>query len=133
MDFAMKPLAPLPVRQLLNRLSSDSEQRLGAEFLVDDEILSEIVRIAEIPADSTVLEIGPGLGGLTRYLAEAADDVVAVELDRRMYPAVKRSFKKSTIMFELSRGIFWKMIQILSLSIRHIPWLRIIPITSPLQ
>lgn len=85
----MKPLAPLPVRQLLNRYHLTPSKGLGQNFLVDDEILSEIVRIAEIPADSTVLEIGPGLGGLTRYLAEAADDVVAVELDRRMIPPLK--------------------------------------------
>ena len=85
----MKPLAPLPVRQLLNRYHLTPSKGLGQNFLVDDEILSEIVRIAEIPADSTVLEIGPGLGGLTRYLAEAANDVVAVELDRRMILPLK--------------------------------------------
>jgi len=94
MDFAMKPLAPLPVRQLLNRYHLTPSKGLGQNFLVDDEILSEIVRIAEIPADSTVLEIGPGLGGLTRYLAEAADDVVAVELDRRMIPPLKEVLKE---------------------------------------
>jgi len=90
----MKPLAPLPVRQLLNRYHLTPSKGLGQNFLVDDEILSEIVRIAEIPADSTVLEIGPGLGGLTRYLAEAADDVVAVELDRRMIPPLKEVLKE---------------------------------------
>jgi len=94
MDFAMKPLDPLPVRQLLNRYHLTPSKGLGQNFLVDDEILSEIVRIAEIPPDSTVLEIGPGLGGLTRYLAEAADDVVAVELDRRMIPPLKEVLKE---------------------------------------
>ena len=90
----MKPLDPLPVRQLLNRYHLTPSKGLGQNFLVDDEILSEIVRIAEIPSDSTVLEIGPGLGGLTRYLAEAADNVVAVELDRRMIPPLKEVLKE---------------------------------------
>lgn len=85
----MKPLAPLPVRQLLNQYHLTPSKGLGQNFLIDDEILSEIVRIAEIPADSTVLEIGPGLGGLTRYLAESAGEVVAVELDRRMILPLK--------------------------------------------
>lgn len=85
----MKPLAPLPVRQLLNQYHLTPSKGLGQNFLIDDEILSGIVRIAEIPADSTVLEIGPGLGGLTRYLAESAAEVVAVELDRRMILPLK--------------------------------------------
>lgn len=90
----MKPLAPLPVRQLLNQYHLTPSKGLGQNFLIDDEILSEIVRIAEIPADSTVLEIGPGLGGLTRYLAESAAEVVAVELDRRMILPLKEVLQK---------------------------------------
>jgi 16S rRNA (adenine1518-N6/adenine1519-N6)-dimethyltransferase len=57
---------------------------LGQHFLVDDNILRVIGRLAELAADDVVLEIGPGLGVLTRFLAARVAHVHAVELDRRL-------------------------------------------------
>jgi 16S rRNA (adenine1518-N6/adenine1519-N6)-dimethyltransferase len=59
---------------------------LGQHFLVDDNILGVIERLAELERDDVVLEVGPGLGVLTRYLAERVAHVHAVELDRRLEP-----------------------------------------------
>jgi 16S rRNA (adenine1518-N6/adenine1519-N6)-dimethyltransferase len=62
------------------------KKALGQHFLVDHNILGVIARLAELDADDVVLEIGPGLGVLTRTLAERCAHVHAVELDRRLEP-----------------------------------------------
>jgi 16S rRNA (adenine1518-N6/adenine1519-N6)-dimethyltransferase len=61
-------------------------KELGQHFLVDDNILGVIGRLAELGPDDVVLEIGPGPGGLTAYLADRVAWVHAVELDRRLEP-----------------------------------------------
>jgi 16S rRNA (adenine1518-N6/adenine1519-N6)-dimethyltransferase len=66
-------------------LPSPSKQ-LGQHFLVDDNILGVIGRLAELQPDDVVLEIGPGPGALTAYLAERVARVHAVELDDRLRP-----------------------------------------------
>ena len=62
---------------------------LGQHFLVDENILGVIDRLAGLDADDVVLEIGPGLGVLTGYLAERVRLVHAVELDRALEPHLK--------------------------------------------
>jgi 16S rRNA (adenine1518-N6/adenine1519-N6)-dimethyltransferase len=61
-------------------------KRLGQHFLADNNILGVIGRLAELGPDDVVLEIGPGLGVLTRYLADRASHVHAIELDRSLEP-----------------------------------------------
>jgi 16S rRNA (adenine1518-N6/adenine1519-N6)-dimethyltransferase len=60
------------------------KKELGQHFLVDDNILRVIERLADLRADDVVLEIGPGLGVLTRFLAERVAQVHAIEIDRRL-------------------------------------------------
>ncbi len=62
---------------------------MGQNFLVDPSALRRIVEAAGLPGDASVLEVGPGLGSLTRYLAQVARRVVAVELDARLLPALE--------------------------------------------
>jgi 16S rRNA (adenine1518-N6/adenine1519-N6)-dimethyltransferase len=62
------------------------KKSLGQHFLIDENILGVIGRLAELAAHDVVLEIGPGLGVLTRYLAERVARVYAVELDRSLGP-----------------------------------------------
>ena len=57
------------------------KKELGQHFLVDENILGVIGRLAELTPDDVVLEVGPGLGVLTRFLAERVAHVHAVELD----------------------------------------------------
>jgi 16S rRNA (adenine1518-N6/adenine1519-N6)-dimethyltransferase len=72
-------------------LPSPSKQ-LGQHFLVDDNILGVIGRLAELQPDDVALEIGPGPGGLTAYLAGHVAHVHAVELDRRLRPYLEERF-----------------------------------------
>lgn len=74
-------IPPLNVRAILRAHQIYPKKGLGQNFLVDSASLERIVQAAEIPPSSTVLEVGPGLGSLTRYLAQFAERVVAVELD----------------------------------------------------
>ena len=79
----------LDVHALLKRYNLDPYKGLGQNFLVDQGALEKIVACGEIEKTDTVLEIGAGLGSLTRMLAQAAGRVVAVEIDRKMIPPLK--------------------------------------------
>jgi 16S rRNA (adenine1518-N6/adenine1519-N6)-dimethyltransferase len=84
MGFTRQPDAPLRVRELLDKYNLRPRKELGQHFLADPNILRKIVEAAELSSEMAVLEIGPGLGTLTRLLARAAGRVVAVELDEAM-------------------------------------------------
>jgi 16S rRNA (adenine1518-N6/adenine1519-N6)-dimethyltransferase len=88
MDPAVTPLPPLNVVQLLHQYDLTPKKGLGQNFLVDETALGRIAAAAEITPDSAVLEIGPGLGSLTRHLASQARRLVAVELDQRFLPVL---------------------------------------------
>lgn len=67
-----------------------AKRRLGQNFLIDEDVLNDIVEIAEVSKDDTVLEIGPGLGFLTEILVKRAKKVIAVELDDDMIENLKK-------------------------------------------
>ena len=85
----METLPSLNVPSLLRSYGIRPDKSLGQNFLVKNLWLERIVEIAEISSDKTVLEVGPGLGSLTRLLAERAHAVVAVELDGRLIPPLE--------------------------------------------
>lgn len=76
--------APRTVRALLERFGLRADKSFGQNFLVDLHALTAVVEAAALTADDTVLEVGPGLGVLTRELVSRAGMVVSVELDRRL-------------------------------------------------
>lgn len=82
---------PLQVHQLLRNFGLEPRKSLGQNFLMDQRFLSRILEAAELSAQDQVLEIGPGLGGLTRALAERAGRVTAVELDGKLVAALKET------------------------------------------
>jgi 16S rRNA (adenine1518-N6/adenine1519-N6)-dimethyltransferase len=85
----MNEIPPLNAETLLKRHGLRARKGLGQNFLQDPLALQEIVSAAEIQPTDLVLEIGPGLGSLTRYLAAAAKEVVAVELDPSLLPPLQ--------------------------------------------
>ena len=88
MDSAVN-LPPLDVPRLLRAYGLTPKKGLGQNFLTDPAALQRVVTAAEIAPGDAVLEIGPGLGSLTRCLAQAARRVVAVELDAHILPALR--------------------------------------------
>ncbi|MFH2102057.1 MAG: 16S rRNA (adenine(1518)-N(6)/adenine(1519)-N(6))-dimethyltransferase RsmA [Chloroflexota bacterium] len=79
-------LPPLDIPALLRQHGLRPKKGLGQNFLGDTHALQEIVAAAELNPDDTVLEIGAGVGNLTRYLAIASKLVTAIELDRNLFP-----------------------------------------------
>jgi 16S rRNA (adenine1518-N6/adenine1519-N6)-dimethyltransferase len=79
----------MDVRRLLERWDLRPSKALGQNFLVDQAALEKIVAAAELAPDDVVLEVGAGLGTLTRRLAHNAGHVVAVELDQRLMPVLR--------------------------------------------
>ena len=75
------------------------KKELGQHFLVDENILGVIGRLAELAPEDVVLEVGPGLGVLTRYLAERVARVHAVELDRSLEPYLRDIGSNVTVQF----------------------------------
>lgn len=88
MDPSLIP-SPLNVRNLLREYDLSPRKSLGQNFLVDHGALEKVVDAAEIEPIDVVLEIGAGLGSLTRFLSAAARKVVAVELDSKLIPILE--------------------------------------------
>lgn len=65
------------------------QKKFGQNFLIDSHVLEKIVDAARITDEDCVLEIGPGIGTMTQYLAESAREVVAVEIDRALIPILR--------------------------------------------
>jgi 16S rRNA (adenine1518-N6/adenine1519-N6)-dimethyltransferase len=86
-------LPPMNAARLLRDYGLRPDKSLGQNFLQDDTALRKIISVSKIAATDTVLEIGPGLGSLTRYLALSAKYVVAVELDKSLLPILSSVVK----------------------------------------
>ena len=85
---AKAPSLMQDTRRLLAGLDHRARKGLGQHFLIDAGVLAKICRAAALTAADTVIEVGPGLGVLTRELAAGAGRVIAVELDRRLAEAL---------------------------------------------
>lgn len=75
-------------QHILNRFKLRADKKLGQNFLIDENVVRQIVEAAELSEADTVLEVGPGIGTLTQGLAESKAKVVAVELDTRLLPVL---------------------------------------------
>ncbi|GIW27499.1 MAG: ribosomal RNA small subunit methyltransferase A [Meiothermus sp.] len=80
----MNLTSPKVVRALLDRYGLRADKRFGQNFLVERSYLQKIVDTVGLQPGETVYEVGPGLGTLTRALAEAGANVVSIEMDRRL-------------------------------------------------
>ncbi len=83
-------IPPLNIHELLRIYDLRPNRRLGQNFLVEERHLHKIVQTAEISGENIVLEIGAGLGSLTRHLAVLAKEVVAIEIDPRLLPPLSQ-------------------------------------------
>jgi len=76
-------------KKLIQKYNLKLTKSLGQNFLIDDNIVKRIVDVAEITEKDLVIEIGPGVGSMTVELAKRAGKVVAVEIDKRLIPALE--------------------------------------------
>jgi 16S rRNA (adenine1518-N6/adenine1519-N6)-dimethyltransferase len=101
MNKPEEPLNPIKISTLLDRYNIRPKKGLSQNFLVDEYSLQKIVTAGSITKQDLVLEVGPGLGSLTRHLARKAGYVIAVEIDSRLIPSlsqVLRSFSNVRII-----------------------------------
>ena len=80
---------PTKTTEILKKYQFHFQKRYGQNFLIDSHILEKIVQASDITKEDFVLEIGPGIGTMTQYLAEAAGWVTAVEIDKTLIPVLQ--------------------------------------------
>ena len=94
---------PSATAEIIKQYQFVFQKKYGQNFLVDANILEKIIRLSEITKDDCVIEIGPGIGTMTQYLAESAGKVIAIEIDRHLIPILEetlKEYKNVTIMNE---------------------------------
>ena len=90
-----KPVLGIPQNtiEILRKYNFSFQKKFGQNFLIDTHVLDKIIRAADINKEDMVLEIGPGIGTMTQYLAEAAGKVVAVEIDKNLIPILSETLE----------------------------------------
>ena len=85
--------SPVYTSVILQKYDFVIQKRFGQNFLIDGRIIEKIIEAADISKEDFVLEIGPGIGTMTQYLAEASREVAAVEIDRKLIPVLEDTLK----------------------------------------
>ena len=85
---------PTATAQVIKKYGFSFQKKYGQNFLIDANILEKIIASAEITKEDCVIEIGPGIGTMTQYLAENAREVVAVEIDKNLIPILEETLKE---------------------------------------
>ena len=85
------PLSPSETTSLLERLGHLPKKKLGQNFLIDGNIVEKSLQLADLPASGDVVEIGPGLGTLTRKLLDSGQTVHSVEIDYRLAENIEKT------------------------------------------
>ncbi|MDE6026358.1 MAG: 16S rRNA (adenine(1518)-N(6)/adenine(1519)-N(6))-dimethyltransferase RsmA [Lachnospiraceae bacterium] len=80
--------------EIIKKYNFAFQKRFGQNFLIDGHVIEKIIRAADISKDDIVLEIGPGIGTMTQYLAEAAGHVYAVEIDKNLIPVLDETLSE---------------------------------------
>ena len=88
-----KLINPQETIKIIQKNDFRFQKRFGQNFLIDENVLQNIIRSSEITKDDCVLEIGPGIGTMTQALAEAAGHVVAVEIDANLIPILHETLQ----------------------------------------
>lgn len=79
--------------EIIKKYEFAFQKKFGQNFLIDSHVVEKIIRSAGLTKEDCVLEIGPGIGTMTQYLAEAAGTVIAVEIDRNLIPILSETLK----------------------------------------
>ena len=77
---------------IMKKYNIKAKKELGQNFLINKEVIDKIISSSEIDEDDLVIEIGPGLGTLTKYLLEKAKKVICIELDKKMIKILRERF-----------------------------------------
>lgn len=79
--------------EVIQKYNFGFQKKFGQNFLIDTHVLDKIITAAGITKDDCILEIGPGIGTMTQYLADSAREVIAVEIDSKLIPILEETLK----------------------------------------
>ena len=85
---------PRKTIEIIQKYKFVFQKKFGQNFLIDAHVLDKIIAAAEITKEDFVLEVGPGIGTMTQYLAESAGKVVAVEIDKALLPILEETLEE---------------------------------------
>lgn len=85
---------PQKTIEIIQKYEFAFQKKFGQNFLIDTHVLEKIIAAAGVTEEDCVLEIGPGIGTMTQYLAEHARSVVAVEIDKNLIPILQETLKE---------------------------------------
>ena len=96
---------PKKTIEVLQKYQFNFAKKFGQNFLIDTHVLEKIIRAAQVTRDDFVLEIGPGIGTMTQYLAENAREVFAVEIDEKLIPILQDTLSEYDNVTVLNQDI----------------------------
>ena len=79
--------------EIIKKYEFAFQKKFGQNFLIDSHVVEKIIRSANLTKEDCILEIGPGIGTMTQYLAEAAREVIAVEIDKNLIPILSETLQ----------------------------------------
>lgn len=85
---------PAATAEIIKKYDFVFQKRYGQNFLIDANIVNKIIGLSEITENDCVVEIGPGIGTMTQYLAEKAGQVIAVEIDKNLIPILEDTLRE---------------------------------------
>ena len=86
-----KIASPKKTKEIISEYQFKFSKSLGQNFLIDENILEKIVIGSQVTKGDYVIEVGPGIGSLTQYIAEKAKSVLAIEIDKSLIPILDRT------------------------------------------
>ena len=112
--MSASPLAnPTATRQMLERFGLATKHRLGQNFLIDDNVIANILKLAALDAGSRVLEVGPGIGTLTLGMLPHAGSVVSIEADHELEPVLadlSHAFANFAFVMDDALKVSWERV-----------------------
>ena len=82
---------PIKTKEIIEKYGFYFKKNFGQNFLIDQNVLSNIVSASKITSDDLVIEIGPGIGSLTQFLCESSKKVCAIEIDKNLIPILNET------------------------------------------
>lgn len=99
------------------------KSRLGQHFLIDDGVIEREVKAADLSSDDVVLEIGPGKGVLTKKVAQQVRQVIAIELDIRLYHSLKQTLPQNVVLIHQDvMNIHWNDLPSFTKVVANLPF-----------
>lgn len=110
---------PQKTIETIKKYGFNFQKKFGQNFLIDDHVINKIINGAEVTQDDFVLEIGPGIGTMTQYLCEAAREVAAVEIDKKLIPILGETLAAYDNVTVINEDILKVDIRALALEKNH--------------